>query len=118
MRYGVAFLLAVSVLWKAGADGPPGKELFERRCTGCHAIDREKSGPRLSGVYGRRAGSVATFTYSESLRKSGVVWDRATLDRWLANPESVAPDNDMPFRLADERERKAIIEYLRQISLK
>jgi hypothetical protein len=74
------------------------------------------TGPRLSGVFGRRAGAVASFTYSDALRKSGVVWNRATLDRWLANPESVAPDNDMPFRLADERERTAIIEYLQHIS--
>uniref|UniRef100_Q02A35 Cytochrome c, class I n=1 Tax=Solibacter usitatus (strain Ellin6076) TaxID=234267 RepID=Q02A35_SOLUE len=118
MKYLVAFIVAVCALWKASAAGPPGKDLFERRCTGCHAIDREKSGPRLAGVYGRRAGAIAGFTYSESLRKSGVVWDRATLDRWLANPESVVPDNDMPFRLADEGERQAIIEYLRQISSK
>jgi cytochrome c len=116
MKYGIAFLAIVCALWKLGAAGLPGKELFERRCTGCHAVDRDKAGPRLSGVFGRRAGAVASFTYSESLRKSGVIWDRATLDRWLANPESVAPDNEMPFRLADERERAAIIEYLRQIS--
>ncbi len=116
MKYGLAFMLAALALWKASAADPPGKELFERRCTGCHAIDRDKTGPRLSGVFGRRAGAIASFTYSESLRKSGAVWDRATLDRWLANPESVAPDNDMPFRLADERERTAIIEYLQHIS--
>ncbi|HEY1493906.1 MAG TPA: c-type cytochrome [Candidatus Solibacter sp.] len=116
MKYAFAFMLAVLTLWKASAADPPGKELFERRCTGCHAIDRDKAGPRLSGVFGRRAGAVASFTYSDALRKSGVVWNRATLDRWLANPESVAPDNDMPFRLADERERTAIIEYLQHIS--
>jgi cytochrome c len=42
-----------------------------------------------------------------------VIWDAATLDQWLENPESVVPDNDMPFRLDHKDERAAIIEYLR-----
>lgn len=43
MKYGLAFMLAVCALWKAGAADPPGKELFERLCTGCHALDRDKA---------------------------------------------------------------------------
>jgi cytochrome c len=96
----------------------PGKQLFERRCTGCHALDNEKSGPHLRGVYGKAAGSLASFQYSDALRKSGVTWDSATLDKWLTDTDSLVPDNDMAFRVANADERVAIIGYLKEISNK
>jgi cytochrome c len=92
-----------------------GKELFERRCSGCHATDLNKEGPRLRGVYGRKAASVPGFGYSEALKKTRLRWDDASLDRWLADPDAVAPDTDMAFRLADEEERKAVIAYLKSL---
>ncbi len=45
-------------------DAAQGKLVFERRCTGCHALDADREGPRLGNVYGRKAGSVAGFQYS------------------------------------------------------
>ena len=96
----------------------PGKQLFERRCTGCHALDNEKTGPHLRGVYGRAAGTVASFPYSESLRKSGVTWDRSSLDKWLTDPDGFIPDNDMAFRVTNPEERTEIIEYLKDLSRK
>jgi cytochrome c len=98
------------------AETSPGKEMFEKRCTGCHTLDREKTGPRLRGVFGRRAGSVASFPYSEPLRKAGVVWNASSLDRWLTDPDGFIPDNDMAFRVANKEERAAIIEYLKEVS--
>jgi len=47
-----------------------GKELFEKRCSGCHALDKEKEGPRLRGVYGRTSGTVASFQYSKGLKNA------------------------------------------------
>src|SRR6185312_3769647 len=83
---------------------PPskGQDLFARRCSGCHALDINKEGPRLRGVYGRRAAAVADFGYSDSLRNTAVTWDAATLDRWLTDPDGVAAGTDMEFRLIDE----------------
>src|SRR6202030_2945918 len=66
-----------------------GKELFEKRCGGCHALDRDKEGPRLGGVYGRVAGSIASFEYSASLKKSKITWTDETLDKWLTDPEKL-----------------------------
>jgi len=74
-----------------------------------------KEGPRLRGVYGRTAASVPGFDYSEGLRKAGIRWNDASLDRWLTDPEAVAPDTDMAFRLADGEERKAVISYLKSL---
>jgi len=97
---------------------PPqkGQDLFARRCSGCHAPDINKEGPRLRGVYGRRAAVVADFDYSDALKNAGVTWDAATLDRWLTDPDAVAPGTDMAFRLINESERRAVIEYLKTLS--
>ncbi len=92
-----------------------GRELFERRCSGCHAADIDKEGPHLRGVYGRKAAGVTGFSYSDSLKKLNVRWDDASLDKWLINPDAMAPDTDMAFRLADGAERKAVIAYLKSL---
>jgi cytochrome c len=90
-----------------------GKELFIRRCSGCHAPDLNKEGPRLRGVFGRKAASVPGFDYSEALKKSSIRWDATTLDRWLSDPDAMVPDTDMAFRLTDAAERRAVIAYLK-----
>jgi cytochrome c len=96
-----------------GADAASGKVLFEKRCTGCHSLERNKEGPRLAGVYGRKAGSVADFSYSNGLKSSKITWDGAMLDRWLTDPDAVVRDNDMAFHVSNPRERADIIEFLR-----
>ena len=93
-----------------------GRDAFERRCTGCHALDKIKVGPPLRGVYGRNAGKDAQFMYSDAVKAAAVTWDEATLDRWLTDTESVIPDNDMAFRLNEPSDRANIIAYLRQLS--
>ncbi len=90
-----------------------GKNLFERRCSGCHGLDNNKEGPRLRGVYGRKAASVADFEYSEALKRVAVKWDDAGLDRWLTDPEAMAPGTDMAFHVGDAEERKVLIAYLK-----
>jgi cytochrome c len=93
---------------------PDGETLFEKRCAGCHSLDRDKEGPHLRGVYGRRAASIMSFEYSDALKRSGITWTEEMLDRWLRNPEAVAPGNDMDFHVADAQERRQIISYLKQ----
>ncbi len=92
-----------------------GEDLFLRRCSGCHALDLNKEGPRLRGVYGRKAAGVPDFVYSEALKKVDVRWDEASLDRWLTDPDAMAHDTDMAFRLVDGEERKAVVAYLRSL---
>jgi cytochrome c len=94
------------------------KELFEKRCGGCHALDRDKEGPRLRGVYGRVAGSVDSFKYSDALKKSKITWTDETLDKWLTDTEKLIPDNDMTFHVERPDERSKIIAYLKQNSSK
>ena len=96
--------------------GQDGQALFQRRCSGCHALDADHEGPRLRGVVGRAAGTVKTFQYSEALKNAKHTWDEANLDKWLTDTESVVPDNDMSFRVPKQEERAAIISYLRSLS--
>ncbi len=55
------------------------------------------------------------FSYSEALKKAGIRWDDANLDRWLTDPDAMVPDTDMAFRLASGEERKAVIAYLKSL---
>ena len=93
-----------------------GQDLFQRRCTSCHNLDNEKEGPRLRGVFGRKSGSIQSFSYSESLKNANITWDADSLDKWLANTDKFIPDNDMNISLRDPQERMDIIAYLKQLS--
>lgn len=95
-------------------DAARGKLIFERRCTGCHAMEADREGPRLAGVFGRRAGSVPGYDYSAGLRNSGVTWNEATLVKWLADPDTIAADTKMDFHLPKAQERADLIAYLKR----
>jgi cytochrome c len=98
--------------------GERGKELFEKRCSGCHALDKDKEGPRLRGVFGRTSGTVPSFQYSEALKAAHLTWDAASLDKWLSGPDQFVPDTDMAFQLVKGEERAEVIAYLKQLSSK
>jgi cytochrome c len=94
------------------SDAVRGKALFERRCTGCHALDSNREGPRLRGVFGRQAGSAAGFTYSSALRERHVAWNSIDLERWLRDPEELVPGNNMDFSVPKSQERADIVAFL------
>lgn len=95
-------------------DAGRGQVVFEKRCTGCHALDQNREGPRLRGVWGRTTGSVGGFDYSDPLKKSLIVWNEATLERWLADPDSMVPGTNMDFYVAKPGERADVIQFLRR----
>jgi cytochrome c len=105
---------AIETTLAGAGDAVRGKVVFEKRCTGCHAMDADRKGPRLAGVFGRKAGGVAGFTYSAGLKNSGVTWTDATLERWLSDPDMVVPDNNMSFSVPKAEERRDLIAYLKQ----
>jgi cytochrome c len=99
-------------------DAIRGKNVFERRCTGCHALDRNDEGPRLGGVYGRTSGTVSRFPYSEALQRAHIVWDDKSLERWLAGPDIFVPGSGMPVYVPKPEERRDLIAYLKANSKK
>jgi cytochrome c len=95
-------------------DPTRGKTVFEKRCTGCHAMEVDREGPRLAGVFGRKAGSVAGYSYSARLKESGITWDDATLEKWLSDPDLMVPDNNMSINVPKAAERRDLIAFLKQ----
>ena len=96
-------------------DTARGKLVFEHRCTGCHALDSNREGPHLRDVYGRRAGTVPDFEYSAAIRKSGIVWNDATIERWLRDTDEFIPGNKMGFRVPKAQDRADVIAFLRSM---
>lgn len=96
-------------------DADRGRALFNRRCTGCHALDTDREGPHLRGVYLRRAGSVTGFEYSSAIRNSGITWTEANLNRWLSDTDSMVPGNAMGFAVPRPQERSDLIAFLRSL---
>jgi cytochrome c len=93
-------------------DAIRGKTVFEKRCTGCHALTTDREGPRLQGVFGRPAAFIPGFPYSAALRQAQIVWNEQTLDRWLSDPDSFIPNSNMDFRVPRPQERNDLIAYL------
>lgn len=92
-----------------------GEDAFQA-CAGCHAVEAgapSGAGPNLHGVIGRQAGSLGDFPFSDALAGSGVTWDEASLDRYLADPAGYVPGTEMlAGAVPDADSRTAIIAYL------
>jgi cytochrome c len=85
------------------------------QCAACHSVEPGKNGigPSLAGVVGRKAGAVPGFAYSQAMTGSGMVWDAASLDRYLTAPTKTLPGTKMSYAgLSDGAKRKELIEYL------
>lgn len=90
-------------------------EAVYARCMACHALGYDRTGPRHCGLFGRRAGSVPGFAYSEAMTHSGIIWNEKTLDRFLKDPIKAVAGTSMGYAgVKDDKERAALIAYLRQ----
>ena len=104
----------------ANAMGDPvrGRQIFAP-CRTCHYPEKgygHHNGPSLFGVFGRRAGTQEGFLYySETVKRSNLIWTPALLDAWLANPGSLLRGTNMMFvGIPDARDRADLIAYLAQ----
>lgn len=108
-------LLILSTAYSASAI-PLAEALYERRCGACHSPDHNRVGPKHRTTWGSRAGSVEGYRYSDALRHSDIIWDEATLDAWLANPQALIAGQKMGYRLQNSEERALIIQYLKSLN--
>ncbi|MBV8500651.1 MAG: c-type cytochrome [Paucibacter sp.] len=101
------------------APGDPvrGQSLYKALCTACHSVDHAGLGPPHRGVFGRLAGTAKGFGgYSSALKRSGLVWDEASLERWLTDPEGLVPGQAMGVSVPDAADRADLIAYLRTLT--
>lgn len=122
MRVAVSPVLVVLVLAAVpgGAeDGPDlahGEQLWGK-CRACHTLEpggKNKVGPNLHGVFGRPAAALASYNYSEAMRRSGVVWTEETLDRFLGATQDFLPGSKMYGGLAVAADRRDLIAWLKE----
>jgi cytochrome c2 len=109
--------LAYMIQTAARAETSPGEAVFRARCANCHSLTRGLStiAPDLTGVVGRKAGALKDYQYSAALRSADITWTLEKLDQWLRSPHRVVVETEMAFAgLADEKERRDVIEFLKQ----
>jgi len=101
----------------ANADVDRGETLYFQ-CRACHTLEeggQNKVGPNLWGMFGREAGSVPGFAYSDALANSGVVWSVETVNQWLEQPANYLPGNIMVFiGVKDPQDRANLIAFLQE----
>jgi glucose/arabinose dehydrogenase/cytochrome c2 len=118
----LAIFLSVPGRLAAQSDvGDPihGKALFVQSCTICHSVlvgangvPVSGQGPGLAGVVGRRAAALDNFGYSKALKASGISWNPATLQQFLASPVSYVPGTNMPVIVPNASDRRDLVAYL------
>ncbi|MFA7305291.1 MAG: cytochrome c family protein [Hyphomicrobium sp.] len=109
-----AMITAVPVAAVA-ADADAGKTVFNK-CKACHQVDKNAVGPHLGGIVGRKAGSLEDYKYSDALKKSGITWDEAALDKWLQGPAKDVPGTKMIFAgIKEHEDRENLIAYLKTL---
>jgi cytochrome c len=112
---------AALVANQTAAAASDGQVKFNNHCRTCHSVkkDDNRLGPSLHDIFGAKAGAAAEYpNYSQGLKSSGIVWDEETLDQFIANPDSVIPNNNMkPYKgVPDKTVRAAIVDYLKSAS--
>jgi cytochrome c len=108
-------LTALPAPYNAG-DIVNGKSKFTQ-CAACHTTVQggpNLTGPNLYGIFGRKAGSLDGFAYSDALKDAGWIWDAPRIDTWITNPHAVLATTKMSFvGLKDPKDRTDVIAYLK-----
>ena len=107
-----------SIAGAMAADVAAGETVFNQKCKVCHQIGesaKNSIGPELNGLIGRKTGAVADYNYSDANKNSGIIWDEATLNAYLANPKAKIPGTKMIFAgLPKDTDRDNLVAYLAQ----
>ena len=104
---------------QAAGDAKRGADTFAEECGDCHSQQpgKDKKGPTLTGVFGRKAGTVAGFAgYSDAMKASGLVWSVERVDAYITSPKKIIPGGKMKYDgLGDAAARADVIAFLQSL---
>jgi len=119
LRRAFAALALAGLIGVAAADEQSGRQVFERRCRGCHGGTAAPAdypiGPRLDGIVGSKAGTKDHGVHSRAVMDSGIVWDRDSLRRFLSDPQREIPGTLMAVRVLNPAELERLLDYLESL---
>jgi cytochrome c len=111
----IALTAALAAYAAAAADAAHGKQVFIT-CAACHSDKPDALGPSLKGVYGRKAGSLDNFRYSNAMQRAGFDWDEAALRDYIKDPQAKVKGNRMPFGgLNKPQDIDDVVAYLKDL---
>jgi cytochrome c len=114
--FALSFALASGGAASVHADSSAGKSLFNMQCAMCHSVGKgavSTVGPNLFGVVGRKAGSLAGFSYSPAMKAVDYAWTTDKIAAYLKAPATVIPGNRMPFAgLKGGQKAEDVADYL------
>jgi cytochrome c len=107
---------------QGAGDAIKGQALFQQQCHVCHQVGpgaKSIIGPELNGIFGQKAGAVPGYNFSPAMMQAaskGIVWDEASLDKYLENPQGFMPGTKMAFLgLKNPEQRADVIAYLKTL---
>jgi cytochrome c len=122
MKAGTAAALALLAAFAAGTaraegDASAGEQAF-KKCGPCHSIGpgaKNKVGPELNGLDGRKAGTAPDYSYSDANKNSGITWNKETFEDYIADPRAKIPGTKMIFPgVKSDKERDNLWAYISQ----
>ena len=117
-KYAAAVVLSCAIsaaltgtVWAGGLTGDAvrGETLYQV-CTDCHSLDKKVLGRVIAAC----SASLPDYDYSDALKSANIVWNEETLDKWLTDPQAVAPGAKMFFHLDNPQDRADVIAYLKE----
>ena len=108
--------LALSAGNASAADAAKGKKVYNK-CKACHALKagKNKVGPTLHGLFGRKAATVPNFKYSKAMKASGVTWDEKSLRAYLKKPRKFIKGTRMAFAgIKKKKQMDNLVAYLKE----
>jgi len=122
MKIGTAAAFAVLAAFTTATaaqaqDVAAGEQSF-KKCAPCHSVGpgaKNKVGPELNGLDGRKAGTAADYSYSEANKNSGITWSKDVFEEYIADPRAKIPGTKMIFPgIKNDKERDNLWAYLSQ----
>lgn len=117
-KFAIVFALAGFTLTSAQAQDLAAGENSFKKCLPCHAVGegaKNKVGPVLNGLAGRKSGTIDGYHYSDANKNSGITWDEAVFKEYIRDPRAKIPGTKMIFPgIKNEKEQGDLWAYIAQ----